>query len=342
MASSEVLIWGGGAIGGVIASGLLNAGEAVVLVDVAADHVRRVNSDGLDVVFPDGTVRNTPVAARTPAQVKGQHRRIILCVKGQHTIEAAKMLAPHLHQDGWVLSLQNGLTEARIAAVVGAHRTVGAHVNIASDYLGPGRIKFGGEGSVLVGATDQSAARHVPEATALMKRAIASTVQTENIQGYKWSKLCLGAMLFVTAMSDEPMADQFADPELAPLWHALAVEVSRVASAAGARLEAFDGLDPALLLHADAHRVRQGIERISHHCRTAWATKPHAGIWRDLYVRRRPTEVDPQLTDIEAHGRKLGIATPLVSRVIAIIRELENGSRAASRDNAIHLLKSAA
>lgn len=342
MASSEVLIWGGGAIGGVIASRLHSAGEPVLLVDVAGDHVRRVNSDGLDVTFPDGTVRKTRVAARTPAEVEGLYKKIILCVKGQHTTDAATMLAPHLHEDGWVLALQNGLTEGRIAAVVGAHRTVGAHVNIASDYLEPGRIKFGGDGSVLVGAPDRSAARHAPEAAALMKRAFEGTVQTDNIQGYKWSKLCLGAMLFVTAMSDEPMADQFANPELAPLWHALAVEVSRVASAAGVRLEAFDGLDPALLLDPDPYRVREGIERISHHCRTAWATKPHAGIWRDLYVRRRPTEVDPQLTDIAAYGSRFGVGTPLVSRVIAMIREIENGSRAASPDNAIQLLRSAA
>ncbi len=38
--------------------------------------------------------------------------------------------------------------------------------------------------------------------------------------------------------------------------------------------------------------------------------KTHSGIWRDLAVRKRKTEVDAQIAIIAALGAEAGVATP--------------------------------
>jgi 2-dehydropantoate 2-reductase len=56
-------------------------------------------------------------------------------------------------------------------------------------------------------------------------------------------------------------------------------------------------------------------------------TKTKTGIWRDLAVRKRKTEVDGQLGMLVAKGESLGVAMPLTRRLIELIRDLEDGRR---------------
>jgi 2-dehydropantoate 2-reductase len=261
-------------------------------------------------------------------------------VKGQHTHAAVNKLQAFLSQDGWVLAMQNGLTEHRIAQTLGRERTIGAHINFAADYLEPGRIQYGGKGSMLAGALDVAGEPNAIQAVEMLRTAFPEARYTNELMGYKWSKVCLGAMLFVTAMSDEPMADQFDNTKLAPLWCAIAKEVLGVAQASGVHPQAFDGFDPDAFLNVqDGADAAAATSSIAHHCRSAWLAKPHSGIWRDLYVRRRPTEVDPQITDVVWHAEKLGMKAPLVGRLIVMIREIESGRRTSSPDNAIELMR---
>ena len=50
--------------------------------------------------------------------------------------------------DEYVVSLQNGLEEPKIARAVGAERTVGAFITVGAHYVGPGKLFFGGPGGM--------------------------------------------------------------------------------------------------------------------------------------------------------------------------------------------------
>ena len=79
---------------------------------------------------------------------------VLLAVKAHHTRTALAMIAPRLADDGFVVSLQNGINEPVIAEAVGAERTVGAFVNFGADYIRPGRIFLGGKGAFYIGEVD--------------------------------------------------------------------------------------------------------------------------------------------------------------------------------------------
>ena len=56
------------------------------------------------------------------------------------------------------------------------------------------------------------------------------------------------------------------------------------------------------------------------------SAKSHSGIWRDLAVRKRRTEIDAQLVPILPIARRHGLGLPLLARLVELIHELEQGA----------------
>ncbi len=329
--SEPILIWGAGAIGGTIGAYLVRAGEDVLFVDSAADHVAAMQSTGLTI---EGPIEHftLPVRAALPAQVEGWFSRIFLCVKAHHTEAAAQALKPHLAEDGSVASFQNGLNEFVIGAVIGIERVIGAFINFGADYLAPGRILYGGRGACVLGELD---GRQTPRLEALHRLLLAfepGAIMTDDILGYLWGKLGYGALLFATAVTDDSIADVLAAEAHRPVLVATAREAMAVAAAKGLRPRGFNGFDPvAFAPGGEAQAVDASMaEMVAFNRRSA---KSHSGIWRDLAVRRRKTEVDAQLGPILAEGAALGVATPVIRRLIAMIHEIEEGARGLDRVN---------
>jgi 2-dehydropantoate 2-reductase len=334
-AGDPIVIWGAGAIGGSLGAGLIRKGHKVIFVDNVPEHVAAINRDGLKIVGPifEDTVH---APAFLPGEVTGRFQRIFLCVKALHTETAAKALEPHLAEDGHVVSAQNGLNEIEIAKVVGEARTIGCFVNFGADYLEPGVVTYSGRGAVVVGELDGAETDRIRALHKLMLDFDEKAVLTANIWGFLWGKLVYGAMLFATALTDDSIADVLEDTATRPVQTALAQEVGRIAAAEGIRTEAFNGFDPAAFRPGASQDAidRSFADMVAHNRRSA---KSHSGIWRDLAIRKRKTEVRPQLGPIVETGKKLGIAAPLTARLIEMIEEIESGTRKLARDNLVEL-----
>jgi 2-dehydropantoate 2-reductase len=323
---SAILIWGAGAIGGSIGAALAHAGHDVLLVDRDADHVAATDRSGLEIIGP---IRQYRVRARacTPEQVEGTFQTVLLCVKAQDTEQAARALAPHLAPDGVVVSVQNGLNELVIARIVGQARTIGCFVNFGADCHGPGVVMYGGRGAVVVGELDGRRTARIEAIHRLFRTFDADAVLTDNIWGYLWSKLIYGALLFATALTDDAIADVLDARRYRPVLVALGQEVAAIAAAERVRLERFDGFDPAAFTSgaSAAALARSFADMVAFNRRSA---KSHSGIWRDLAVRRRRTEIDAQIGPIVEIGARHGVPTPLSTRLIALIHDIEDGRRA--------------
>lgn len=327
----RVLVWGAGAIGGTMGAYLARAGHDVTLVDSVAEHVDAMRREGLRITGPidEFTVR---APAFTPETITGTWDTIMLATKAHHTADATRALVPHLAPNGCVISVQNGLNELSISAIVGAERTVGAFVNFGADYLEPGVIHYGGHGAVVVGEID---GRITPRTIAIRdawKDFDERAIVTGNIWGYLWGKEAYGAMLFATALTNESIADALAMARYRGIYIALAREILAVAAARGVTPESFDGFDPnAYAPTAPPGAANASLDALVAHNRRS--AKSHSGIWRDLAVRKRPTEVDAQLGIVVELGRESGVATPLTARVVELIHEIERGARALSLEN---------
>ena len=330
-ARGPILIWGAGAIGGTLGAAFLRNGRQVVFVDAAADHVKAINEKGLSIAGPifEDTVQ---APAFLPGEVEGVFDVAYLCVKAHHTEAATHALAPHVAPNGCVVSAQNGLNELVIAEIVGRERTVGCFVNFGADYLEPGVVHYSGKGAVVVGELDGEVTPRTKALHAMLAEFEPKAVLTDNILGYLWGKLVYGALLFATALTDASIADVLAAPSHRPILTRLGREVGMVAAAAGIRPERFDGFDPgAFLPGASPETTSRSFDDMVAHNRRS--TKSHSGIWRDLAVRKRKTEVDAQLGPIVGFGEKHGVPTPYSVQLIAMIHEIEDGQRTLAAAN---------
>jgi 2-dehydropantoate 2-reductase len=329
--TGPILIWGAGAIGGTLGAAFIRAGEEVVFVDAAADHVAAIRRDGLRIDGPIWQDRVT-APAFTPAEIEGTFDRAYLCVKAHQTRAAAQALRPHLSPAGYVVSAQNGLNEKVIAEIVGPERTVGCFVNFGADYLGPGVVHFSGRGAVVIGELDGARTERVEAIWKLLRQFSEDAILTPNIWGYLWGKMVYGALLFGTAVTNASIADALEAPKWRATLTALGQEVARVGVAEGVALEGFDGFDPnAFAPGAPPEVTADSFDRMVRHNRKS--AKSHSGIWRDLAIRKRPTEVDAQLGPSVRIGAAHGLASPLTSAVISMIHEIENGTRELSDRN---------
>ena len=210
------------------------------MVDIVSEHVEACRTSGLAHQRPGRAIPSTRAgvdAGRSPRR----YPIIVLAVKAQATEAALAMLEPHLAPDGYVLSAQNGLNELAIARAVGQSARMGCFVNFGADWLGPGEILFGNRAAVVVGEIDGS----LRERTRQMHRHLVlfepDAVLTDNIWGYLWGKLAYGAMLFATALTDDSMSENFADPRRFIVFDHLAREVMAVASARAVVPVGFNG-----------------------------------------------------------------------------------------------------
>jgi len=328
--SDPIVVWGAGAIGGTLAAYWARAAIPVRVVDIVAQHVEACRASGLRI---EGTIDNfvQRVPACLPEELEGRYSRIVLAVKAQHTAAALGQLLPHLAEDGFVLSAQNGLNELQIAERIGKARTLGCFVNFGADWLEPGRIVYGGRGEVVVGEIDGPARSRTIEMHRLLSLFESRAVLTDNIWGYLWGKLGFAALLFATSLNNDSMDANFADPIRFPVFARLAREVMAVARARGVQPVGITGFDPQAFLPGAPEAAARACMAVLAERRKG-AAKQHSGFWRDLAVRKRRTEVDELLGKVSEIGRELGVATPILDALIGLVHDIEEGRRALSRD----------
>jgi 2-dehydropantoate 2-reductase len=329
----QLTVWGAGAIGGITGGALTRAGWDVLLVDVHEEHVRAMAAEGLHVDDGDGGW-HVFVRAATADQVRSPLGLVLLAVKAQATAAALEQIAPHLTEQSVVVSLQNGLNEEIIANRIGAERTIGCLVNWAADWIGPGRIQFGGRGSFMLGELNGAMTPRLKDLAGMLS-VVMPVETTSNIWGYLWAKTCYGSLLFATALTNETVYDIVErSSHIQRMLVRLVAEAMTVAESAGVKLEGFDEYDPEWYRRGaagDAAAMESAMGAVSRFYRAH--TKVRTGIWRDLAVRKRKTEVDAHLGLVAEKGRALSVPTPLTNRLIIMIHELEDGRRSMGWEN---------
>ncbi len=128
-------IVGAGSLGTIIGALINHAGKQIDLVDAYRDHVDALNTSGATIT---GAIDlNVPVKAYTPDQLTGTYDLVFLLTKQTSNQETLAHLLPYLHPDSSVCTLQNGIPEHSVAALVGRERTLGGAVGFGATCCGP-------------------------------------------------------------------------------------------------------------------------------------------------------------------------------------------------------------
>jgi 2-dehydropantoate 2-reductase len=134
----RVVVFGAGAIGGLVGARLFQAGTDVTLVARGA-HAEALAS-GLVLESPDETVTlPIPVVTEASALRWTDDTVVVLAVKGQHTEEALNQLVTVAPQETPIVCMQNGVENER-RVLRRFPRTYGMCVMCPASHLRPGMI----------------------------------------------------------------------------------------------------------------------------------------------------------------------------------------------------------
>lgn len=324
----DITIIGAGAIGGVLGAYLVRDGKPVTFCDIAEDHINKMNDDGLTIEGPDQTF-TVKCSAYTPNELVRRGKMldtVYLCVKAQHTEEAVRSVLPLLSENSKIISFQNGLCENVISKIIGKERTIGCFVNFSADYLSPGRILYGGVASIYLGELDGTITKRLLDLQELLT-CWGPVEVTNNIWGYLWGKLSYAGLLFATALVDETMAEVVRNQEFRPTLMELCSEILEVAAKEGIQPLGFDDWEPTYIYPRETRDdlvLNAQLEKLAK--RMATNKKAKSGIWRDLAVRKRKTEIDFQLVPVIEIGLMHQIQMPLTRLLISLIKDIESGA----------------
>jgi 2-dehydropantoate 2-reductase len=191
---SQVVVVGGGGIGGVVAARLALAGRLPCIVTQNPNITEAVARDGMQMIDTDGRAHVAkPACVTHMADLPHIPVSHVLYAVPPNRLDEAVDAALHKSPAGLVhaktihVPLCNGLPEERIAARVSL--VVGGVVAFGANMLAPGRVEQTSGGDIQLGALAGSSDSDKHVAATLEALAGLPVTRTDNLRGTRWSKL---------------------------------------------------------------------------------------------------------------------------------------------------------
>lgn len=319
---SRIVIAGAGSIGCYAGGCLAAAGKRVTFlvrprVEVAlAQH-------GLKIIDLDGTARLVgPQAfdlAVDPAIAFKRADIILVTVKSGATEEMAKLIAAHAPSTATVVSLQNGVNNAKVL-----HQNLAAGFTVISGMVPfnvvqsepdvvPLTVRRTTEGVVLIDdrSADLADDLSVPG---------LEVRDNPDMQGVLWGKLLMNLNNAPNALSNLPLATQLADRNWRLLLADQMSEGLRVLNAHGIVPSKIQGVSPAIVPWV--LRLPNFLFRILAKKMLNIDPRARSSMWEDL-SRGRATEIDYLQGVLVRLADEKNIAVPLLGRVLACVKQAE-------------------
>jgi 2-dehydropantoate 2-reductase len=288
------VIFGAGAIGGVVGARLFQAGADVILIARGAHH-EAIASRGLTLETPAERVSLAISAVPDPAGIRWTDEDVVLlAVKGQDTLPALGELRAAVGAEIPLICLQNGVENERVAARLFSN-VYGAVVMSPTAHLEPGIVQA--YATAVTGAIDigryPSGVDDVCETVcAHLRQARFESDPRTDVMRYKHAKL-------LTNLANAVQAVCGLDDETAELSARALAEGRAVLEAAGVSYDAEYVGDVA------GRWERWQVGRIG--------GQPRAGgsSWQSTIRKTGSIESDYLNGEIVLRGRQAGVPTPV-------------------------------
>lgn len=318
----RICIYGAGSIGCYVGGRLAATGTAVTFVgreklarELTTHGLRLTDYEGAALaVAPDAVRFATTPAAAADADL------VLVTVKSAGTDDAGRELATVLRPDALVASFQNGLHNADELRRRLPERTVltgMVQFNVVN--RGDGRFHHGSEGRLEI----ERHARLEPFLP-LFARAGLPLVVHDRMEPVQWAKLVLNLNNPINALSNEPLKTQLARRDYRRCTALAQAEALALLDAAGITPARLTPLPPSwiptVLRLPDFVFTRLAGRML------AIDPQARSSMWEDLEAGRR-TEVDYLNGEIVRLAERLGRRAPVNARLVALVRDAENGGR---------------
>lgn len=318
----SIAIVGAGAIGGYLGVRLAEAGEAVTFI--ARSNVDAIARDGLRLIEEDGSEKHAKsVKATRSMEEAGPHDIVLLTVKAHQVGPIAGDLEHLIGPDTVVVTMQNGVPwwyfsgghggryegtqietadpGGRIAEHLDAKRVIGSVVYPAAVLTAPGTVTVIEGNRFGLGEPDGSKSPRVLDLSQRLTRAGFKAPVTSDIRAEIWLKLW-GNLSFnpISALAHATLEDICRFPDTRALATEMMREAEAIANALGVTFRL--GIDKRIA----------GAEKVGAH-KTSMLQDVEAG---------RPIELEALVGSVIELGRLVGVPSPHIDSVYALMRLL--------------------
>jgi len=287
-----VVIYGAGAIGGVLGARLAAAGEDVTLIARGA-HLDAIRRDGLRLDTPDGSEVFRLPAVEGPEELDlGPDDLVILTMKSNDTAAALARLRTAAPPETPIICAQNGVANERMALRLFAN-VYGVCVIFPATHLEPGVVEAQSTpitGLLDLGRYPSGVDETAERIAAMFKAATFESVARPDIMRWKYRKLIMNLGNAVQAVCVR-------DDDGTALIDRIRAEATQVFAAAGIDVvpEAEEEARRANILQVKPVRGR---------------TRDGGSSWQSLRRRSGSIESDYLNGEIVLLGRLHGVPTP--------------------------------
>ena len=317
----RICVFGAGAIGGYVAAKLAMAGKVELSLVARGAHLEAIRTHGLRLIERGKHSVSAVAASADPAEF-GIQDSVVLTLKAHSVAAALDLIAPLIGPDTSVVTMQNGLPwwyfhshggpleGARIEAVdpggriwerIGPERAIGCTVYTAAEVEGPGVIRHvNGNRFSLGEPSGERSNRAVHLAAELTAAGLQAPVRTD-IRSDIWVKLW-GNLSFnpISALTGATLDEIVADAGTRAVARAMMLEAQLIAERLGVEFP------------IDVDRRIGGAVKVGRHKTSMLQDLEHG----------RPLEIDALVTAVQELGSLVGVTTPTIDTVLALVRHL--------------------
>ena len=302
----KVCVVGTGAMGSVYACFFAEAGHEVWAVDGWGAHVEAIRANGLRLEGASGNRSVTSIEAVGDVRLAGKCDLYVIATKAYHVEQAATAISSVADAEGEVITIQNGVGAADIAArMLGSDRVlIGVADGFGASVIEPGRVHHAAFNLIRVGAVGGGIPGRVERMVEIWAGAGFRAKAYCDIDQLIWEKLvCNVAFSGPCAVYGKTLGELMVEPAAWKTARGCAREAHAVGLAKGVTFSFDDPVE-----YATRFGLRMPGARPS--------------MLLDHLARRR-SEIDALNGTVVELGRKHGVATPNNELILAAVREIE-------------------
>lgn len=296
----RICIYGAGAMGTSLGALFLRSAVDCDLVSRNRAHVSALKESGFSALLPE--------------EMAGRYDLIFLATKQRDNARIAGFLEDRLTKDGALVTVQNGLPEPVLAAVLGADRVYGCTLSWGAELIRPGEVRETSDSGHYFALGAYGGGARLNEIAQLLQKI--GDVTTGDLNELRYAKLAVNAsfstLSAISGLTFGAIAGGYKRQALS-----LIRETFSVARAKGCAKLPLNGHDlfrvfgkpfGGLLLPFAMKRYEN----------------TRSGMLKDLEAGRR-CDVDFVAGAVVKAGAEAGVETPKLARAVALVHEIENG-----------------
>jgi 2-dehydropantoate 2-reductase len=321
----KICIYGAGAIGGYLGAQLALADCDVTLI-ARGPHLAAMRDNGLTLLIGNEK-KNVAIACTDDPATIGPQDYVILTLKAHSVAPIVEQIGPLLGTDTAIVTAQNGILwwyfyglrgpwenhhlkaadpGGRIWQAIGPERAIGCVVYPSCEIVAPGVVRHISGNRFMLGEPDGSKSERVLALAKVLTHAGLKAPVRTNIRDDIWLKLWGNATFNpISALTSATLEQMATDNDVRALIREMMLECEQVASKLGVRFP------------VDLEARIEGAGRVGAH---------KTSMLQDL-ENGRPLEIDALVSVVAELGRLVGVPTPMIDAILALLRLKVNVAR---------------